>query len=245
MFRSSKWSLAISLALLWILTVLLLLSYDKLQLVDHNTGKIFCIVQTTNTGKHIKRALAVKKTWGRRCDGFLFASDERNHSLPAMKFSKSGRQYITFKMRNAYRYVYEKYGKHFDWFVKADDDTYIVMENLKHFLKTSNPNDPHYFGKPLIVHGDIYPSGSAYVMSKKALSKLVTTAYKDTNFSNCPTPRPNAHEDVDTAKCLASVGIYLEGTNDMEGKSKFLPLAPWAMLEGNLKRSHWIWKYDK
>jgi hypothetical protein len=70
-------------------------------------------------------------------------------------------------------HVYEEYGNDYDWsalslllslcrscficcfflyfpepirFMKADDDTYVVVENLRTFLSKHNPEDPHYFG---------------------------------------------------------------------------------------------------
>ena len=31
----------------------------------------------------------------------------------------------------AFTYVWEKHREEADWFIKADDDTYVIMENLK------------------------------------------------------------------------------------------------------------------
>ena len=33
-----------------------------------------------------------------------------------------------------------------DWFIKCDDDTYLIVENLRYFLSNENPTDPVCFG---------------------------------------------------------------------------------------------------
>lgn len=46
--------------------------------------------------------------------------------------------------------------------MKTDDDTYVVVENLRYMLQSQKSNDPIYFGykfKPIVKQG--YMSGGA------------------------------------------------------------------------------------
>ena len=111
--------------------------------------RVFCFVLTAP--KYFDtRARAVNSTWGRRCDGLFFITESSNdtQSLPIAPIANitPGYEHLTQKTVSALQYAYEYHFNKYDWFVKADDDTYIFMENLKAFLAKQNSSEPVTFG---------------------------------------------------------------------------------------------------
>jgi glycoprotein-N-acetylgalactosamine 3-beta-galactosyltransferase len=111
--------------------------------------RVFCFVLTAP--KYFDtRARAVNSTWGRRCDGLFFITELSNDTqgLPIAPIANltPGYEHLTQKTVLALQYAYEYHFNNFDWFVKADDDTYIFMENLKEFLRQQNTFEPVTFG---------------------------------------------------------------------------------------------------
>jgi hypothetical protein len=111
--------------------------------------RIFCFVLTAP--KYFDtRARAVNSTWGRRCDHLAFITEFSNDTqgLPVAPIANitPGYEHLTQKVVATLEYAYKYYFNDFDWFVKADDDTYIFMENLKAFLYKQNTLEPVTFG---------------------------------------------------------------------------------------------------
>ena len=49
--------------------------------------------------------------------------------------------------------MFENHWNEADWFMKADDDTFVVVENLKNLLKDFSTYDPIWFGHNLKILG--------------------------------------------------------------------------------------------
>jgi glycoprotein-N-acetylgalactosamine 3-beta-galactosyltransferase len=111
--------------------------------------RIYCFI-LTSPQYFDTRARAVNLTWAPRCDKFSFISEYSNDTkgllIAPIPNLLSGRDHLTQKSTLALHYVYENFINDFDWFVKADDDTYLFVENLKLFLKEKNTSEPITFG---------------------------------------------------------------------------------------------------
>ena len=143
---------------------------------DRRLPRVLCWV-LTHKKHHDTKASAVHATWGQRCDKLLFFSNADNSSLNAIRIieGEDSRAKLTLKTFRAFHYIAKRFLHEYDWFLKADDDTYIVVENLRHMLQSYDPDKPAYLGqlfRPPWGDGLSYHSGGAgYVVSREALHR--------------------------------------------------------------------------
>lgn len=205
--------------------------------------RVLCWVMT-GPKNHASKARHVAATWGRRCNVLLFMSSKKDSGLPVVALDvPEGRNNLWAKTRAAYKYVYEHHLNDADWFLKADDDTYVVVENLRYMLSTHDGNEPVYFGcrfKPFMRQG--YMSGGAgYVLSREAVRRLVVEGLP--NRTRCRQDNGGA-EDVEMGKCLEKTGVRAGDSRDSLGRGRFFPFVPEHHLVPNhVPKDFWYWKY--
>lgn len=203
--------------------------------------RVLCWV-LTNPDNHAKKARHVKATWGKRCNILLLMSSVVDPKLGTINLNISeGRDHLWGKTKAAFRYVYENYRGQYDWAMKADDDTFVIVENLRYMLAHYNKSQPIYFGckfKPYVKQG--YMSGGAgYVLSEEAVKRFVEIM----PHPDCKQDESGA-EDVEAGKCLELAGVKAGDSRDSLGRGRFFPFVPeHHLIPGHADPNFWYWQY--
>ena len=216
------------------------LSLGKEAQEEQKNIRILCWVMTSPNTLHIK-GKPVKETWGKRCTILLFMSSQADPSFPAIGLDvKEGRENLWPKTRAAWDYIYDHHLEDADWFMKADDDTFVIIENLRHQVAKLNPEDPHYLGRHFKPFGGYNSGGAGYVFSRESVRRF-KKALGDTSL--CKTE--SFAEDVEVGKCLHAMGVKPDYTRDSSGRETFMPLPPeHHLIPGYLPKDFWLWSYD-
>jgi glycoprotein-N-acetylgalactosamine 3-beta-galactosyltransferase len=201
----------------------------------------------TNPVNHKMKAKHVKATWGKRCNVLLFMSSQLDESLPTVKLEvREGRDQLWAKTRAAFNYSYHNYLSEADWFMKADDDTYVVVENLRYFLSSQNSSQPIYFGckfKRFVSQG-FMSGGAGYVLSKEALRLFVEKGLGAEHSPMCKDAKEGGPEDVNIARCLEAIGVSAGDSRDSLGRARFFPYVPEDhIVPGRSARVAWYRAY--
>lgn len=108
-----------------------------------------------------------------------------------------------------------------DWFVKGDDDTYFVVDNLNRYLEGFDPLLPYLLGCKFHLGGPggvQYVSGGAgYVLSREAAGRMAAAVgWRCIRFyGHLP------EGDLAASQCLQTVGVVPEDTRDEQGRQRF------------------------
>ncbi|XP_073469851.1 glycoprotein-N-acetylgalactosamine 3-beta-galactosyltransferase 1-like [Aquarana catesbeiana] len=201
--------------------------------------RILCWIMTGPNNLDTK-AIHVKYSWARHCNVALFMSSVHNNSFPTVGLeTREGRDQLYWKTIKAFHYVHKNYLDKADWFFKADDDTYVVMENLRWMLSNYTADQPVYFGKrfkPFAKQG--YMSGGAgYVLSKEALNRFVE------GFRNGTCKHTTSVEDLALGQCMEKMGVIAGDSRDTEKRETFHPFTPDSHLTDHYDKSFWYWSY--
>lgn len=143
-----------------------------------------------------------------------------------------------------YRASYQQHaGSDYNWFFKADDDTYVIVENLRHMLEEHNPEDPLFFGFHLNISRDQQPmgfmsGGAGYVLSREALRLFI----KIMNTTSKCRRGIRGNEDVEIAWCLYRAGVKFGDSRDKFGRNRFIPIPLQDQILVN-KGHAWEWDY--
>jgi hypothetical protein len=188
--------------------------------------RILCALKT-HVANHDQVADVVD-TWGWRCDGFFAASTKTQRDIGAVDLLHKGKEEynnLWQKVRSMLAFMYDNYLDDYDYFLLADDDTFIVMENLRNYLlsieSATGGRDarPLYIGSP-VVNGETYyhTGGPGYVLNRSALRFLVEDGlpYYFAHIVNVRAP-----EDYYLGAIMTVLHIPIVDTSDASNRERF------------------------
>ena len=187
------------------------------------TTRILCWIMTYAANLDTKVA-DIRNTWGKRCNVLLIASDteDKEHDTIPINITE-GRKHLTMKTMKTFDYIYQHHMDDADWFMKADDDTYVIVENLRYFLSQEDTNKPVHFGKRFRTAKGYNSGGAGYVLSKEALRRF--GARKSGLCRDDLGP-----EDLTMGKCMLNLGVELGDSRDALNRSRFHCFRPGAHI---------------
>lgn len=201
--------------------------------------RVLCWVMTSAANLYTK-AIHVRETWGKRCNTVLFVSDKEDKNFPTvpLMLRNVGYDHLTAKTMKAFDYIFQHYYDAADWFLKADDDTYVIVENLRYLLSTHNTTKPVYFGHHFksIVRQGYFSGGAGYVVSREALRRFAMRSDDQCNSDL-------GAEDVKFGECMEKLGVEPVDSRDILGRSRFHCFDPGSHIHGAYP--DWYYTYDK
>ena len=176
---------------------------------------VVCMILTSQ-GNWKTAARAIRHTWAKRCHiPLIFYSkfpDYTSHEIYKTNGTvpldvPEGKEHLTDKMYAALNYSYEKYKNVADFYVKLDDDVFLVWENFMVLVREFDPNNLIYFGRkddPKLSKA----GGTGYFLSKAAVplmfgngsaclrdfARNFTSTWEDMTIGNCLSDSESARE---------------------------------------------------
>ncbi|XP_064538446.1 glycoprotein-N-acetylgalactosamine 3-beta-galactosyltransferase 1 [Drosophila montana] len=223
-----------------------IISGEPLALKLEKEVRVLCWVLTTPK-YHKSRAVHIQRTWGKRCNKIYFMTSEPDDELETIVLTKPDKYEVLWgKTKEAFTYIYENKLDEADWFMKADDDTYVFVENLRHMLYPYSPDLPIHFGfnyklfNSRAKNASYMSGGSGYVLSREAL-RLFVHGLNDS--SKCRQEDDHA-EDVEAGTCLFNLGVPAGDSRDSKLRNRFFPMAPFSQLLSKYNgMDFWLFKY--
>lgn len=133
-----------------------------------------------------------------------------------------GYQNLTEKSREILQYLYLTELNNYAWFLKADDDTYIIMENLRYLLKGLDNVKPAYLGyqlEPTWFDSPYMSGGAGYVFNRAGLKLLVENGIQ--RKGTCR--EKGSFEDLEVGRCAIKSGVTIYSSVDKFERETFHP----------------------
>ncbi|KAJ8918537.1 hypothetical protein NQ315_013042 [Exocentrus adspersus] len=178
----------------------------------YNKINVFCIILV----RKWKNVQAIKDTWSKGCTYVKFVeifSRSSNNKTP-LKRTKENSSWVLLCS------TLSDIGKDYHWVMVANDNTFVILENLRYYVADLDPSNKYYLGHAITFWNTVYNSAEAgYVLSNGSVQ-----AFKSKfNSSKCSTNTYWNREDFYLGKYFSALNITPVDTRDSYGYSLFHP----------------------
>jgi len=242
-------------------------SIDKTAItkVRARKSRILCLVYSVHLPPSYdnRNLRAQASTWGKKCDGFIAASNFTDHTVGAVDlphFGPESYDNMWQKMRSMWAYAYDHYKDDYDFFNICGDDVYVAVDNLrafvdgpqvmrlekgykdaiaKHYIRIDKKELPYMnpkpliFGSPMPHRGCLFPAGGSGYTMNRAALALLVEV-------GLPSFLPDAidsREDVFVGSFFCKQRVYLSDSRDSLGGLRYGETAQQAYDMKNGKNS--------
>lgn len=114
------------------------------------SGRILCWIMAAPKNEH--KWMHLKNMYGYQCDKFIIMTSlnkmKQIEGLEMYGLNVSeGRNHLAERVVKGFIYVYENYYNDFDYFMRADEDSFFIMENLRYLLHQYDPSMALWIGE--------------------------------------------------------------------------------------------------
>lgn len=194
----------------------------------YNKVKVLCLILC----KSRKGALAVKVTWAKHCNHVIFFGPFVDHKIPVIKYPPSS-SHCSFC--HSFIKAWHKYSNQFDWLFIAYDETYAIIENLRHYVAPLNASNPFYFGRAVKHYfTGIYNSADSGIVLSKGAALIIKNVFY--NESVCDKSFAEGigtlsrNFEVSLAIILSHFGCNAVDTRDSQNRGRFHSFTPEKQL---------------
>ncbi len=155
------------------------------------------------------RAAAINHTWGEKAPKLEFFSSvdyaDSTLGLPVVSLDGVDDTYPPQKkVFRMLKYMHDHYINEYNWFMRANDDVYVRVEHLMHFLSELDPSKILYIGKPqdlerikIKPHEHYCMGGPEVIFSRTLLIKLAP------HLEACLDEVVSWNEDLEVGRCIS------------------------------------------
>ncbi|KAK3515415.1 hypothetical protein QTP70_018880, partial [Hemibagrus guttatus] len=187
--------------------------------------RILCWIMTQPKNLQLKTK-HVRATWTKHCNMVLYMSSIAS-DFPTIGLNMSeSRNHLYLKTIRALHYIHAHHLDAAEWFLKADDDTFVVVENLRHLLSRYDTEEPVYLGHRfrVFVEQGYMSGGAGYVLSREAMRRFVQ------GFSSGQCTHSSPLEDVALGMCMQTMKVEAGDSRDEMLRETFNPFTPESHL---------------